>query len=104
MVKNTNWVPISVSIDLVESVENFVNSKEGKRSGYTSKSGFVADAIREKLESLTGDTKNQQTNIESMLIELQDKMNFLVHLQSVPQMSKEELSDRKKYNNIFSYA
>ncbi len=75
MVKNTNWTPISVSIDLAQSIESFVNSREGKKLGYTSKSGFVADAIREKLER-DNSVKPQLDRIEKDLAFLTEKLIY----------------------------
>ncbi len=75
MPKNTGWTTTSVPTDLAESIESFVNSKEGRKLGYTSKTGFIADALREKLDDLSGESKKQQTKLEDKMIEMSKDFN-----------------------------
>ena len=74
MPKNTGWTTTSVPTDLAERIESFVNSKEGKKLGYTSKTGFIADALREKLDELTGESKKQQTKLEDKMNEMNNEI------------------------------
>ena len=71
MVKNTGWTTTSVPTDLAERIDSFVNSKEGKKSGYTSKTGFIADAIREKIDEVSGESKKQQTKLENKMEDME---------------------------------
>ena len=67
MVKHTGWITTSVPADLSDRIENFVNSKEGKKLGFTSKTQFIAHAIRAQLDELGGNSKIQQTKLENKL-------------------------------------
>jgi len=44
------WITTGIPLGLSENIESFVNSNEGRKSGYTSKTQFVSDAIRRNLE------------------------------------------------------
>lgn len=76
MAKNTGWTTTSVPTDLAEKIESFVNAKDGKKLGYTSKTGFIADALREKLDELDGKSKKQQTKLENKMSGIQKDFNI----------------------------
>ena len=73
MVKNSSWTTTSVPADLAQRIESFVSSREGKKLGYTSKTGFIADALREKLDELDGKSKLHQTKLENKIDEMNDE-------------------------------
>lgn len=82
MVKTTGWLTTSIPLELAEQIESFVNSRGGKKLGYTSKTGFIADAIKEKLDGYSGESKKQQTKIEdkindihTLIIEMKERFD-----------------------------
>lgn len=99
MVKNVGWTTTSVPIDLAERVESFVNSKEGKKLGYTSKTGFIADAIREKIDELDGNSKKQQDDIKDEI----HRLHYVVgNLQNSFDQLIEREPTKKKIKDLFA--
>lgn len=89
MVKNTTWTSTAIPTDLSERIEIFVNNKEGKKLGFTSRTGFIADVLREKLDELDGKSKKQQTKIENKISDMQKDLN--IQLENVANRLQKEI-------------
>ncbi|MCA9828691.1 MAG: hypothetical protein KC444_09970, partial [Nitrosopumilus sp.] len=101
MVKNSSWTTTSVPADLAQRIESFVSSREGKKLGYTSKTGFIADALREKLDELDGKSKLHQTKLENKIDEMNDEIILIKNMLAKPHNRKspdpifDEMSQKK---------
>jgi len=51
------WGNIRVTKELIKWIDEFLESPEGKKQGYTSRSQVIASAIRDMLKEETGKKK-----------------------------------------------
>jgi hypothetical protein len=92
MAKNEKqeWITTKIPKDIADEIEILIKNK---KLGYNSKTGFVSDALREKIDQLSGKSKKQQTKLEDKMNEMQQDFNarlemIAVRLESVNEKIK----------------
>lgn len=73
MAKNEKqeWITTKIPKDIADEIEILIKNK---KLGYNSKTGFVSDALREKIDQLSGKSKKQQTKLEDKMNNMEDKL------------------------------
>ena len=74
MAKNERqeWITTKIPKDIADEIEVLIKNK---KLGYNSKTGFISDAIREKIDELSGKANKQQTKLDDKMIEMSKDFN-----------------------------
>ncbi len=94
MAKNEKqeWITTKIPKDIADEIEILLKNR---KLGYNSKTGFIADALREKIDELGGKSKKHQTKMELQINTIQE--NTLTIAKLVNQIAEMQFKNQEPY-------